>query len=64
MSQDAAVHGGAGISSAQKPWLSAYPEGVPAEIDLSAYDSLVGLMEESFRLYGDRAACMTQARGD
>jgi long-chain acyl-CoA synthetase len=62
MSQDAAAHGGASVSSAQKPWLSAYPEGVPAEIDLSAYDSLVGLMEESFRLYGDRAAYMFLGR--
>jgi long-chain acyl-CoA synthetase len=62
MSQDAAVHGGAGVSSLQKPWLSAYPEGVPAEIDLGAYDSLVGLMEESFRLYGDRAAYMFLGR--
>ena len=62
MSTDATVHGGAGISSVQKPWLSAYPEGVPAEIDLSAYDSLVGLMEESFRRYGDRAAYMFLGR--
>ena len=37
-------------------WLSSYPEGVPAEIDASQYDSLVSLMEESFSQYADRTA--------
>ena len=37
-------------------WLSSYPEGVPAEIDASQYDSLVNLMEESFAKYADRTA--------
>ncbi|MBL0918936.1 MAG: long-chain-fatty-acid--CoA ligase [Hydrogenophaga sp.] len=40
----------------QRPWLSAYPEGVPADIDAGQYPSLVHLMEESFRRYGDRTA--------
>ena len=31
-----------------RPWLSAYPQGVPTDIDASQYVSLVGLMEESF----------------
>jgi long-chain acyl-CoA synthetase len=44
------------MNSTQKPWLSAYPEGVPAEIDASAYSSLVDLMQESFRNYGSRSA--------
>ena len=39
-----------------RPWLNAYPEGVPDDIDASAYSSLVGLMEESFRRYADRPA--------
>ena len=39
-----------------RPWLSAYPEGVPAEIDTSGYRSLVELMQESFRRHGDRVA--------
>ncbi|MBX3659605.1 MAG: long-chain-fatty-acid--CoA ligase [Ramlibacter sp.] len=39
-----------------RPWLSAYPPGVPADIDASAYSSLVGLMEESFQKYSDRVA--------
>ena len=37
-------------------WLSSYPEGVPADIDATAYRSLVALMEESFRKYADRPA--------
>jgi long-chain acyl-CoA synthetase len=39
-----------------RPWLSAYPPGVPADIDASVYPSLVGLMEESFAKYRDRTA--------
>jgi long-chain acyl-CoA synthetase len=39
-----------------RPWLSAYPAGVPADIDPSAYASLVGLMEESFQKYASRVA--------
>ncbi|RZJ26827.1 MAG: long-chain-fatty-acid--CoA ligase [Haliea sp.] len=35
-------------STADRPWLSAYPAGVPADIDASQYASLVALMEESF----------------
>jgi long-chain acyl-CoA synthetase len=37
-------------------WLSAYPEGVPAEIDPTRYGSLVVLMEEAFAQYADRVA--------
>ena len=39
-----------------RPWLSAYPEGVPADLPLQAYSSLVALMRESFDRYGDRVA--------
>ena len=39
-----------------RPWLSAYPEGVPADIDPSQYGSLVELMEESFGKHADRCA--------
>lgn len=43
-----------------KFWLKAYPEGVPAEIDLSQYQSLVHLFEESFKKFATRNAyvCM------
>ncbi len=39
-----------------RPWLAQYPAGVPADIDSSAYPSLVALMEESFRKYRDLPA--------
>jgi long-chain acyl-CoA synthetase len=39
-----------------RPWLSAYPAGVSADIDASQYTSLVGLMEESFKKYASRTA--------
>jgi long-chain acyl-CoA synthetase len=37
-------------------WLNSYPEGVPADIDVAAYSSLVALMEESFQKYAKRTA--------
>ena len=40
----------------QKPWLSAYPEGVPAEVNVNAYSSLLALMQDSFQQFGDRPA--------
>ncbi len=40
----------------QKPWLSSYPEGVPAEVNVSAYSSLLALMQDSFKQFGDRPA--------
>lgn len=39
-----------------RPWLSAYPAGVPADIDPSQYGSLVQLMEESFQKFAARPA--------
>jgi long-chain acyl-CoA synthetase len=36
---------------AARPWLGAYPEGVPADIDVDQYPSLVHLLEESFQKY-------------
>ncbi len=39
-----------------RPWLSSYPQGVPADIDASQYPSLVALMEASFKKYADRTA--------
>ena len=37
-------------------WLNSYPEGIPADIDATAYTSLVGLLEDSFTKYADRPA--------
>ncbi|MEO8836506.1 MAG: long-chain-fatty-acid--CoA ligase [Caldimonas sp.] len=39
-----------------KIWLKQYPAGVPAEIDVNQYPSLVALLDESFRRYADRMA--------
>ncbi|MBI2768266.1 MAG: long-chain-fatty-acid--CoA ligase [Burkholderiales bacterium] len=39
-----------------RPWLSAYSPGVPADIDPSQYASLVALMEEAFTKYAGRTA--------
>jgi long-chain acyl-CoA synthetase len=39
-----------------RPWLAAYPQGVPADIDPNQYSSLVGLMEESFHKHAKRVA--------
>ena len=40
----------------ERPWLKAYPPGVPADIDASQYPSLVVLLEEGFAKYGDSVA--------
>jgi len=37
-------------------WLKHYPPGVPSEIDLSGYSSLVALLDESFKKYRERDA--------
>ena len=44
----------------QRPWLKSYPAGVPAEVDISRYASIVALYEESFVKYRDAPAyvCM------
>ncbi|MBC7405098.1 MAG: acyl-CoA synthase, partial [Cytophaga sp.] len=34
-----------------KFWLKSYPEGIPAEIDVNQYKSLVQLLEESFQKF-------------
>jgi acyl-CoA synthetase (AMP-forming)/AMP-acid ligase II len=40
----------------EKTWLKQYPAGVPAEIDVAQYASLVALLDESFRRYADAVA--------
>jgi long-chain acyl-CoA synthetase len=44
-------------------WLKHYPAGVPADIDVTQYLSLVELLDESFAKYRDRKAfiCMDKA---
>ena len=40
----------------ERVWLGSYPEGVPTDIDASQYESLVGLMADSFAKYAKRTA--------
>ena len=40
----------------EKNWLKHYPAGVPANIDVAQYDSLVSLLEESFRKHASLPA--------
>ncbi|QWD67124.1 long-chain-fatty-acid--CoA ligase [Polynucleobacter sp. MWH-Aus1W21] len=40
-----------------KPWLKNYPEGVPHDVDISEYDSLLDMFEESFERFPNRQAC-------
>ena len=40
----------------EKTWLKQYPQGVPANIDVEQYPSLVALLEESFKKYRDLPA--------
>ncbi|MGB3490144.1 MAG: long-chain fatty acid--CoA ligase [Xanthobacteraceae bacterium] len=47
----------------ERIWLKHYPAGVPADIDVTQYGSLVELLEESFTKFRDRKAfiCMDKA---
>ena len=40
----------------EKTWLKQYPKGVPENIDVELYPSLVALLEESFKKYRDLPA--------
>jgi len=41
----------------ERIWLTSYPPGVPADIDVASYPSLVALLEESFGKHAGRVAC-------
>jgi long-chain acyl-CoA synthetase len=47
----------------ERIWLKQYPAGVPADIDVTQYSSLVELLEESFAKYRERKAfiCMDKS---
>src|SRR5881397_3116151 len=47
----------------ERIWLTQYPAGVPADIDVTQYSSLVELLEESFAKFADRKAfiCMDKS---
>jgi len=46
----------------QRPWLAHYPDGVPAEIDVSAYPSLPALLDAACQRYAARSACVFMGR--
>src|SRR5579864_7450681 len=50
-------------SDMERIWLKHYPPGVPADIDVTQYASLVELLEESFTKFSDRKAfiCMDKS---
>src|SRR3954464_3811538 len=47
----------------ERIWLKQYPAGVPADIDINQYSSLVELLEESFAKFSERKAfiCMDKS---
>ena len=44
------------VTTDERRWLSAYPEGIPAEIDLDRYASVKDLVERSFERYSSQRA--------
>ncbi len=44
------------MAEANHPWFKNYPPGVPHDVDISAYGSLVDLFEESFSRFATRDA--------
>ncbi|CAM3772268.1 AMP-binding protein [Bordetella sputigena] len=41
----------------QRPWLAEYPAGVPADVSVDAYVSLVDLLDRACERYASRVAC-------
>jgi long-chain acyl-CoA synthetase len=42
--------------SKERPWLEQYQDGIPAEIDVDSYQSVVAVLEEAFVKFRDRPA--------
>jgi long-chain acyl-CoA synthetase len=40
----------------ERPWLASYPKGIPAEIDMDKYASIVSVLEEAIATYGGNDA--------
>src|SRR5262249_15373139 len=51
-----------GGSAMERLWLRHYPPGVPADIDPSRYPSLVAMLEEGFKTYAEREACVCMGK--
>ncbi len=50
------------MDTANKPWLASYPAGVPAEIDMNEFSSVVDIIEQSCSKYGNRAAFVNMGK--
>ncbi len=48
--------------SGSKPWLASYPAGVPAEVDLNEFPSIVSILESACDRYRDRPAFENMGR--
>jgi long-chain acyl-CoA synthetase len=48
----------AAAATARRPWLAHYPPGVPAEVEPAPRTTLVDVLEQSFRQYASRDACV------
>jgi long-chain acyl-CoA synthetase len=48
--------------STNRPWLANYPKGVPAEVDLDVYPSIIALMESCFDRFRHRPAFSNMGR--
>ena len=48
----------------EKIWLKQYPAGVPANIDVEQYPSLVALLEESLKKYAAPAGLQVHGQDD
>jgi long-chain acyl-CoA synthetase len=46
----------------ERLWLRHYPPGVPADIEPSHYSSLVAMLEEGFKAYAKREACVCMGK--
>ena len=44
------------VATQDRPWLKAYPPGVPYDVDADQYGSLVALMEEAFKKNASKVA--------
>jgi len=49
-------------TTVDRPWLDSYPEGVPAEIDIDAYESILDIFDQSCEKYRDQQAYINFGR--
>jgi long-chain acyl-CoA synthetase len=47
----------------ERIWLKSYPAGVPADVDITQYSSIVALLDEAFAKYRDRPAYVCMGAG-